>query len=75
MRDLLAKQGQHLLGRGWNARLRLNGCEQGHNLAGPLGGDHTEFGGVAPQCVDQTGALAEQGLAHLQHQAIRLLRF
>jgi hypothetical protein len=52
----------------------FNGGEERHDLSGSLTGDEAELGGVTAHRVDQSGALTDQGLTHLQDHALGLSR-
>src|SRR3954447_21499895 len=72
--DLLAQQGDHVFGFGWDGRLLFNGGQKWTDLTDALGGDYAEFRAVAAERIDELGPLTNQDLAYLQDHALSLLR-
>ena len=71
--DLLTQKDEHLPGLRRYGGLLFNSREQRHDFSGSLTSDDAELGGVTAHCVDQSGALTDQGLTHLQDYALSLL--
>jgi hypothetical protein len=72
MFDLLAQQGQHLLGQLRHARFRCNRFQQHRHVAAALGGDHAELRGMAAHRIGQFHTLIDQRMAYFQHRRPRL---
>jgi hypothetical protein len=58
---------------GWHRFVVGQSLQQRRNLRGALGGDDAEFGGMATQRIDRSGALPDQQLTMPEDHAVRLL--